>query len=64
MKKSDNPFPQCDSCKTLADCPHPDVGDNDGMSLPMIPDCCPRPMEIMEATLKKHKLHHRLIREN
>jgi hypothetical protein len=58
-----HPYKECFGCKTLEDCPHPDVV-NDGLGSPFIPDCCPRPMEVMKATLKKHKTTHKLIREN
>jgi hypothetical protein len=62
MEKS-YPYPQCSTCKVLDDCPHPDLSDGD-LSLPMIPDECPRPIEIMKATLKKHKVNHELLRKN
>jgi len=64
MNKEDNPYPQCDKCRTLEDCPCPDLGDENQMSLPMIPDICPKPIIIMKATLKKHKYNHKLIKEN
>ena len=61
---SDNPYPECSHCRSLEDCPHPDLGGDNNMSLPMIPDVCPRPIETMKATLKKHKITHKLIKEN
>jgi hypothetical protein len=63
MKRNEFPFEECDKCRTLTDCPCPDIKEGE-MSLPMIPDCCPRPMEIMAATLKVHKVNHKLIKEN
>ena len=63
MSKNNDPYPECAKCKTLSDCPYPDIGD-DGMSLPMIPDCCPKPIDIMKATLKKNIVHHKLIKRN
>jgi len=52
--KVEHPYPECSTCKTLEDCKHPDVVD-DGMGSPLPPNDCPRPMDIMKATLKKHK---------
>ena len=63
MKKKENPYKECEFCKTLTDCPHPDVA-QDLMSLPMIPDCCPKPIDVMKATLKQNKVRHNLIRNN
>ena len=62
MEKS-YPFEECRTCKVLDDCPHPDLSDGE-LSLPMIPDECLKPIEIMKATLKKHKVNHELLREN
>jgi hypothetical protein len=50
-----NPYPECENCKTLGDCPHPDVA-QDLLGSPMPPDLCPRPLTIMANTLKKRKL--------
>lgn len=52
--KSEDPYKECANCKTLGDCPHPDVEEN-CLGTPMCPDCCPRPIEIMKETLKKRK---------
>lgn len=57
------PYKECSTCQSLDDCPHPDLSDGQ-LSLPMIPDECPRPIEIMKATLKKHKVNHELLRKN
>lgn len=56
MKKSesDHPYPQCESCKTIADCPAPDVS-MDGMGSPMPPEVCLRPIDVMKETLKSRK---------
>jgi len=62
MEKS-YPFEECRTCKVLDDCPHPDLSDGE-LSLPMIPDECLKPIEIMKATLKKHKVNHELLRKN
>jgi len=63
MLKSEYPYKECKTCKDLSDCPEPEVGDG-AMSLPMIPDCCPRPIDIMKATLKKNIVRHKLIKSN
>ena len=47
-------YPQCAKCKTLEDCPHPDV-DTDGFGSPMPPDGCAQPIYIMKETLRKRK---------
>jgi hypothetical protein len=57
------PFKECKKCQVLDDCPCPDVTD-DLLSTPFPPDCCPRPFEIIKATLKKHKINHELLRKN
>jgi hypothetical protein len=49
------PYDECETCKELGDCPHPDVQE-DMMGTPMPPDSCPKPIDIMNATVKKHKL--------
>jgi hypothetical protein len=54
VRENNNPYPECEDCKTLKDCPHPDIQD-DLLGSKMIPDCCPRPIDIMNATLKKRK---------
>jgi hypothetical protein len=53
--KSESPYKECETCKEIADCPHSDVEPN-GFSTPMPPECCPKPIEIMNATLKKRKI--------
>jgi len=53
--KTSNPYKECDTCKDLGDCPQPEVA-RDGMGSPLPPDVCPRPIEVMNATLKKRKL--------
>ena len=55
MKTSENPYPQCATCKTLTDCPHPETA-VDLLGSPLPPDVCPKPMEVMARTLKKKKL--------
>jgi len=50
--KKDFPFNECKLCRTLDDCPNPDLPTDElGMSLP--PDECPKPMNIMRRTLRK-----------
>jgi len=56
--KSENPYKECEKCKTIADCPHPDVEDN-GLGTPMPPDVCLRPIEVMNETLKMRKKNAR-----
>jgi hypothetical protein len=56
--RNENPYPECDNCKTIKDCPHPDVT-MDGLGSPMPPDfICPKPMEVMKETIKIKKLRH------
>jgi hypothetical protein len=52
--ESNHPYPECDKCKTIADCKHPDVT-MDGFSSPLPPDVCLKPIEIMHETLKTRK---------
>lgn len=52
--ESDHPYKECISCKTIADCPHPDVT-MDGLSTPMPPDVCLKPIDVMNETLKTRK---------
>lgn len=54
VREYDNPYPECAKCKTLADCPHPEVEDN-MMGSPMPPEVCPKPIEVMNTTLKARK---------
>ncbi len=53
--ESDLPYPECEDCKDLGDCPHPEV-ENNLMGTPMTPECCPKPIDVMKATLKRKKL--------
>jgi hypothetical protein len=62
MEKS-YPYPECVNCNVLDDCPHPDISD-DMLGTPLPPDSCLKPIEIMKATLKKHKVNHELLRKN
>lgn len=57
MKKlqPSDPFPECAACDELGKCPRPDVA-QDGFGTPMPPDVCLRPVDVMIATEKKHKL--------
>ena len=59
----DNPYPECEWCKDLGDCPCPDVA-NDGLGSMMCPDNCPKPILVMKATLKKKKQLRKQIKEN
>lgn len=54
MQSSDNPYKECAECRTIEDCPHPDVA-NDLLGTPLPSDCCPRPIDIMNETLKKKR---------
>jgi hypothetical protein len=49
-----NTYPECEKCKDLGDCKHPDVAD-DLMGSVLPPNDCPRPMDIMKETTKKRK---------
>ena len=49
------PYPECETCQVLDDCPCPQISDNPFCS-PMPPDNCPFPIEIMKRTIKKHRL--------
>jgi hypothetical protein len=51
------------TCKILEDCPCPDISD-DMFGTPLPPDVCLKPIKIMKATLKKHKVNHELLRKN
>jgi hypothetical protein len=53
----DNRFPyeECEKCKDLGDCKHPDVA-LDCMGTVLPPDCCPHPILTMKQSLKKRKL--------
>jgi hypothetical protein len=52
--ESSNPYPECEKCKTLADCPHPEVA-QDLMGSPMPPEVCLKPIDVMRETLKTRK---------
>ena len=54
MKPIEYPYLECKHCRTIADCPHPDVA-NDLLGTPLPPDCCPKPIDIMNETLKKKR---------
>jgi hypothetical protein len=56
MKKrsEEDPFPECATCKTLSDCPSPDVR-ADGFGSPMPHPLCPKFTDIMKATVKERK---------
>ena len=63
MQDTEYPYVECRKCKTLEDCPKPEVA-LDGLGSPLPPDICPRPIEVMESTLKKHKRIRKRIQEN
>lgn len=48
------PYEACKLCVTIDDCPAPEAA-WDGMRTPTPPHNCPRPMEIIENTLKAKK---------
>ena len=54
MKINDAPYPECEQCRTLADCRHAEKGE--GLETELPPDNCPKPMEVMRHTLHKRKL--------
>jgi len=58
MKSGDFPFKECELCKTLGDCPCPDVA-QDLMGSPMPPPNCPKEIEVMKQTYKKRKKYER-----
>ena len=62
MKKNqDFPFDDCKKCKTLEDCPCPDISD-DMMGIPLPPSECLNPIKVMAATLKKRNVVKRLTK--
>jgi hypothetical protein len=54
MKKEEDPYKECATCKDLSDCPCPEIS-LDMFGVPLPPDCCPRPIDIMNETEKKRK---------
>jgi len=50
MKRGKDIFPECANCKTMKDCPRPDI-DTDGLSSPLPPEGCPQPIQVMENTM-------------
>jgi hypothetical protein len=58
MNKDNYPYPECESCKSLEDCKHPDVA-QDGYGSPLPPEVCPHPIETMRVTLKKRKSNYK-----
>ncbi len=54
-KKKEPPYKECLTCKTLTDCPCPDVEDLGDCSNPLPPSVCLRPLDVMKETWKKHK---------
>jgi hypothetical protein len=59
--ESDYPYSQCEKCKDIGDCPAPDLT-MDGMSSPLPPEVCLKPIDVMNATLKKRKKNARDIK--
>jgi hypothetical protein len=47
-------YPECEACKDLGDCKHPDVM-VDGLGTPLPPEACIRFNEIMKETEKKKR---------
>ena len=54
MKTDELPYPECEKCRTLADCKHVEKGI--GLESELPPDNCPQPMAIMRRTMHKRKL--------
>jgi len=54
LMQNNPPYPECKTCKTLGDCPAPDV-QHDMMGSPMPSELCLRPMDVMKETLKTRK---------
>lgn len=52
-----HPYEECDLCNDLGDCKHPDVEHN-LMGSMMPPHDCPKPIDVMRATLKYKKIKH------
>jgi hypothetical protein len=48
-----DPYPECENCKCIEDCPHPTVELNMVVCIPMPPDVCPKPMDILRTKRKK-----------
>ena len=61
--KQEYPYKECETCKTLEDCPHPSVSD-DLYGTPIPPPNCPKPKEVMEATKKKRDVFKETIKRN
>jgi len=53
-RENEYPYEACKTCKTLGDCPFPEVA-MDGMGSPLPPECCLNPIEVMNATLKRKR---------
>jgi len=52
---NESPYPECPTCKTLADCKHAEKATDElGEDLP--PDNCPQPVAVIRRTLHKRKL--------
>jgi hypothetical protein len=49
-----NPYPECEKCKTLGDCPYRVVLD-DGMGSVMPPSDCNRFTDVLRETVKERK---------
>jgi hypothetical protein len=54
--KEEFPFKECISCKVLDDCPCPEISD-DLLGTPLPPCVCPKPIDVMRRTTRKHKLN-------
>lgn len=56
IMKEELPYEECNSCTILDDCKHVEVS-SDMLGTPLPPDNCPRPIDILRETFKKHKLN-------
>ena len=48
------PYPECKLCRTVDDCKHADKPEGE-FHIPMPPDNCPKPINVMRRTLRKYK---------
>jgi hypothetical protein len=54
-REVEDPYPQCATCTCIEDCPHPDAEADMILSLPLPPDVCPRPMDILRTKRKDRR---------
>lgn len=47
------PYRECETCQSIEDCPHPEVSLDSKHCVPVPPECCQRPMDIVLTKRKK-----------